>query len=119
MFLSCSWLFFHQNIYLFGIRCFDKYTFFFRLALDGKKVIGWDDEWGVEWSTNTLKYGGATAYQRLNRRNTKSPQKTVLLMHDIAFRNPEASEELKTFVRLAKESGYIFSTIDKYETDAL
>ena len=93
--------------------------FFFRLALDGKKVIGWDDEWGVEWSTNSLKYGGATAYQRLNRRHTKSPQKTVLLMHDIAFRNPEASEELKTFIRLAKESGYIFSTIDKYETDAL
>ena len=89
------------------------------MALDGKKVIGWDDEWGVEWSTNSLKYGGATAYQRLNRRHTKSPQKTVLLMHDIAFRNPEASEELKTFVRLANESGYIFSTIDKYETDAL
>ena len=92
---------------------------FFRLASHGKRIIGWDDEWGVEWSTNSLKYGGATAYQRLNRRNTKSPQKTVLLMHDIAFRNPEASEELKTFVRLAKESGYIFSTIDKYETDAL
>ena len=38
-------------------------------------------------------------------------------MHDIAFRTPEASEELKTFIRLSKESGYIFSTVDKYETD--
>ena len=25
--------------------------------------------------------------------------------------------ELKTFIRLSKESGYIFSTVDKYETD--
>ena len=73
----------------------------------------------MEWSRNTLKYGGAAAYQRLNRRHTKSPQKIVLLMHDIAFRTPEASEELRTFVRLAKDSGYIFSTIDQYETDTL
>ena len=63
------------------------------------------------------KYEGATAYQQLNRRQTKSPQKIVLLMHDIAFRAPEASNELKTFIRLSKESGYIFSTVDKYETD--
>ena len=40
-------------------------------------------------------------------------------MHDIAFRTSEASEELRTFVRLAKDSGYIFSTIDQYETDTL
>ena len=95
-------------------------TFFrFSLAAEGKRVIGWDDEWGVEWTQNTLKYGGAAVYQRLNRRHTKSPQKIVLLMHDIAFSTPEASEELRTFVRLAKDSGYIFSTIDQYETDAL
>ena len=40
-------------------------------------------------------------------------------MHDIAFRTPEASDELRTLVRLAKESGYIFRTIDQYETDKL
>ena len=92
---------------------------FYRLASHGKRIIGWDDEWGVEWTQNTLKYGGAAAYQKLNRRHTKMPQKIVLLMHDIAFRTPEASEELRTFVRLANESGYIFSTIDQYETDNL
>jgi len=90
-----------------------------RLASHGKRIIGWDDEWGVEWTQNSLKYGGAAAYQKLNRRHTKMPQKIVLLMHDIAFRTPEASEELRTFVRLANESGYIFSTIDQYETDNL
>ena len=92
--------------------------FSFRLASTGKKVIGWDDEWGVEWSGNTLKYGGAAAYQQLNRRHTKSPQKIVLLMHDIAFRTPETSKELKTFIQLSKESGYIFSTVDQYEIDS-
>ena len=51
---------------------------FFRLASHGKRIIGWDDEWGVEWTQNTLKYGGAAAYQKLNRRHTKMPQKIVL-----------------------------------------
>ena len=82
-------------------------------------MFGWDDEWGVEWSQNSLKYGGAAMYQRLNRRHTKSPQKVVLLMHDIAYRSPEARDELRTFVRLAKDSGYIFSTLDQYESDNL
>ena len=93
------------------------FSFFFRLAAQGKRVIGWDDEWGVNWNTNTLNYGGAAAYQKLNRRHTKSPNKIVLLMHDIAYRSPEASDELRTFVKLAKQSGYLFSTLDQYETD--
>ena len=38
-------------------------------------------------------------------------------MHNIAFRTLEASDELKPFIQLSKESGYIFSTVDKYETD--
>ena len=91
--------------------------FNYRLAAQGKKIIGWDDEWGVNWSSNTLNYGGAAAYQKLNRRHTKARNKIVLLMHDIAYRSPQASDELRTFVRLAKQSGYIFSTIDQYETD--
>jgi len=90
-----------------------------RLAREGKRVFGWDDEWGVEWKHNTLKYGGAAMYQRLNRHHTKSPQKVVLLMHDIAYRSPKDRDELRTFVRLAKDSGYIFSTLDQYESDTL
>ena len=38
-------------------------------------------------------------------------------MHDISYRSPEASDELRTFVKLAKQSGYLFSTLDQYETD--
>jgi hypothetical protein len=58
-------------------------------------------------------------FQKLNNHHTKSPQKIVLLMHDIAFRKPEDAEELRTFLRLAKDSGYIISMIDQYETDSL
>ena len=50
----------------------------FRLALHGKQILGWDDEWGVEWTQNMLKYGGAVAYQKLNLHHTKMPQKIVL-----------------------------------------
>lgn len=104
---------------IFYARWRFKITIFFRLAREGKRVFGWDDEWGVEWKHNTLKYGGAAMYQRLNRRHTKSPQKVVLLMHDIAYRSPKDRDELRTFVRLAKDSGYIFSTLDQYESDTL
>ena len=45
-------------------------------------------------------------------------------MHDVAYRdggnsNSEnsAEEELITFLSLAKESGYIFSTLDRYLQD--
>ena len=53
--------------------------FFFRLASHGKRIIGWDDEWGVEWTQNTLKYGGAAAYQKLNQRHTKNASKNCAL----------------------------------------
>ena len=45
-------------------------------------------------------------------------------MHDVAYRdgvgfNSESSaeEELLTFLTLAKESGYVFSTLDRYLAD--
>ena len=45
-------------------------------------------------------------------------------MHDVAYRdggnfNTESNkeDELTTFLRLAKDSGYIFSTIDRYLHD--
>ena len=54
----------------------------------------------------------------------QTPGKIVLLMHDVAYRgggnsNSESSaeEELITFLSLAKESGYIFSTLDRYLRD--
>lgn len=89
------------------------------LEQEGRNVIGWDDEWGIEWSTNSLKYGGAAAFQRLNNRHTKAPQKVVLLMHDQAYRSPEAGQELEKFIGLAKASGYVFRTVDSFESDSL
>ena len=45
-------------------------------------------------------------------------------MHDAAYRNEDnsnlensAEEELITFLNLAKESGYTFSTLDRYLAD--
>ena len=45
-------------------------------------------------------------------------------MHDVAYRDDGTSteatngeEELTTFLRLAKETGYIFSTLDRYLHD--
>ena len=45
-------------------------------------------------------------------------------MHDVAYRDGGAfhkqngeDDELTTFLKLAKESGYIFSTVDRYLHD--
>ena len=67
---------------------------------------------------NALFYESKTFYL------LQSPGKIVLLMHDVAYRdggnlNSEnsAEDELITFLSLAKESGYIFSTLDRYLQD--
>ena len=42
-----------------------------RLEELGKSVIGWDDEWPVNWNTNRLRIGGSQMFGRLNNRHTK------------------------------------------------
>ena len=69
---------FLSELHTFQINILISLTTIFRLASHGKQIIGWDDEWGVEWTQSTLKYGGAAAYQKLNRHHTKMPQKIVL-----------------------------------------
>ena len=66
---------FLSELHTFQIKILVSLKTIFRLALRGKQIIGWDDEWGVEWNQNILEYGGAAAYQKLNRRHTKMPQK--------------------------------------------
>jgi len=52
----------------------------------------------------------------------RSPKKIVILSHDKAFRpGGEIDEglELKTFLRLVKEHGFTFETLDTYLTDSV
>ena len=45
------------------------------------------------------------------------PDKMVLLSHDIAYRpgsKRDEQKELETFLKLSKEAGYIFETLDYY-----
>ena len=34
-------------------------------------MIGWDDEWPVDWDTDRLKIGGAEMYGKLNSIHAK------------------------------------------------
>ena len=94
------------------------------LGAMGKQVFGWDLEWNTDWSTNRPKYGGRTMFDRLetNSRGTKIDRKTVLLMHDYAFRTSLSGQDfdfhqLDEFIDLVLRDGYVFSTLDKYLLD--
>ena len=74
----------------------------------------------MDFTVKRKKYGGKEAFEKLLTKKSKSPQKIVILSHDIAFRpggprNEE--EELKTFLRYSKQSGYAFRTLNTYVTD--
>jgi len=92
------------------------------LAAEGKFVIGWDQEWNINWGANRPQYSGADMYRKLNLDRTKSPRKIVLLMHDSMFRPSYSAHELDVteldnFIVAAKQSGYTFSTIEEYLSD--
>eukprot|EP00095_Tigriopus_kingsejongensis_P012687 maker-scaffold22_size673200-snap-gene-4.22 protein:Tk12687 transcript:maker-scaffold22_size673200-snap-gene-4.22-mRNA-1 annotation:"polysaccharide deacetylase" len=88
-----------------------------RLSAQKKLLFGWDTEWEIDWNKNRFKFGGKEMFFRLARDPRKKPQ-MVILSHDVAHRPYEIRDEqreLEDFIRLAKESGYKFATIDKYE----
>ena len=74
----------------------------------------------MDFKQNRNQYGGSVAYMKLRTRHTKSPGKIVLLCHDMAFKpggGRDEEKELISFLQLAKQSGYIFRTLDTYATD--
>ena len=92
----------------------------------------WNDEWSAYKGKSLrnhnpykhMKCKNALFYESKTFYLLQSPGKIVLLMHDVAYRdggniNSEnsAEDELITFLSLAKESGYIFSTLDRYLQD--
>ena len=89
---------FLSELHTFQIKVLISLKKIFRLASHGQQIIGWDNEWGVEWTPNMLKYGGAAAYQKLKQRHTKISQKIVLLTHDIAFRTPSKAQFFEAFL---------------------
>ena len=85
-------------------------------------MFGWDSEWLEDFNINRNKYGGREAFETLLIENSRSPRKIVILSHDKAFRpGGERDEglELRTFLRLVKEHGFTFKTLDTYLTDSV
>jgi len=86
------------------------------LQAQGKKVFGWDTEWEINWDTKRFKYSGKDLFFKLSRQQHRR-NKIVILSHDIAYKpNPQRDEQesLQEFIRLAKNSGYKFDTLDNY-----
>ena len=65
-------------------------------------------------------YGGATMLTKVNPDGGQLPGKFVVLTHDMAYRpggDLVAQAELELFIKLAKDKGYVFRTIDTYLSD--
>ena len=64
-----------------------------------------------------FKMGGKEMFFRMARDQRYHKPKMVILSHDIAHRPYEKRDEqkeLETFIKLAKNAGYKFDTIDNY-----
>lgn len=88
------------------------------LAKEGFYIYGWDVEWHFDHSTGRPL---GSARQLANtiesiRRHHRSAQrdKVVLLAHDFMFRDAGSTAELRRFIRIMKERGWRFKTIDHY-----
>ncbi len=87
-----------------------------RLRSSGKLVFGWDVEWDINWDNNRFKYGGKDLFFRLAR-NPSHGSRLVILSHDVAHRPGGAidgRQELEEFIRLARQAGYQFDTVNNY-----
>ena len=79
-------------------------------------LIGWDKEFEIDWSANRLKQGGKELFFQMARDHHRK-DKMVILSHDIAYRagaKRDEQKELATFLKLSKDAGYNFETLDYY-----
>ena len=89
-----------------------------RLAEEGFYIYGWDVEWRFDHRSGRPL---STAHRLADRidsiwRHHRSAQrgKIVLLAHDFMFRDRHSTRQLRTFLRIMKERGWSFRTIDHY-----
>lgn len=91
------------------------------LAAHGYRVFGWD----MEWKCDSLPVGGImTGREMLERvekmlwdRQTLFRDNIVILLHDPEFAEEGFCEEVRAFVRLARESGYRIAHLTEYPGD--
>ena len=65
---------------------------------------------------NRLKHSGKQLFFQMVRDHHRK-DKTVILSHDMAYRpgsDRDEQKELGTFLKLAKDAGYNFETLDYY-----
>ena len=88
------------------------------LANRGYFIYGWDIEWRFSHVTQKPLFGGAEMARRvetLYRSGAMArPGKVVLLAHDYMWRTPASARQLRLFLKIMKERGWRFETIDQY-----
>ena len=78
--------------------------------------LGWDKEFEIDWSVNRLQHNGKQLFFQMARDHMRQ-DKMVILSHDMAYRpggKRDEQKELQTFLKLSKDAGYNFETLDYY-----
>ncbi len=87
------------------------------LKREGFYVYGWDVEWHFDRKgkiRGNAKEMADKVEAVLRRKRTIKEGKVVLLAHDFMFRTKESVKELREFIKIMKNRGWKFQTIDKY-----
>ena len=89
-----------------------------QLAKEGFYIYGWDVEWRFDHNSGRPLSTAERLAERIaslwKHRRTAQRGKVVLLAHDFMFRDAESTRELRRFVRIMRERGWTFRTIDHY-----
>jgi peptidoglycan/xylan/chitin deacetylase (PgdA/CDA1 family) len=93
-----------------------------RVAQAGYFIYGWDVEWMFNPRNGRPLWSAERMFKKINGcyrcGRVAKPEKVVLLAHDFMFRKRfGGAEELRKLVRLLKEAGWKFDTLDHYTED--
>lgn len=96
----------------------NEYSKYNMLEKKGFFIYGWDIEWeySKEGKVSYTPKELVNQIEHLNRRKrSKLKNKIILLMHDFTFINRHnGKKDLQTFIRILKQHGWKFETIEKY-----
>ncbi|WP_456433945.1 polysaccharide deacetylase family protein [Nitratifractor sp.] len=90
------------------------------LADDGFFIFGWDVEWRFDPVTGHPLFGPEALARKIDwiarHHRTKLRGKVILLAHDFMFRTQGEARMLRRFIRLMKQRGWHFATIERYSS---
>lgn len=89
-----------------------------KLAKDGYYIFGWDVDWSYDYKNGKMLHTAKELKAKIKYFQKKGwyrkEGKIVLLAHDFMFKNDKDINQLKEFIKIMREDGWSFETLEDY-----